>query len=204
MTDDPSKPNPVTKSSEQSVFNASNDADSGQEVSVVESSRKLTGEKVVQFDNQTIFNRVIKRFRGRHLIFRTQLDERVRLFPRPYALVSSFRGPVWFFYGLGQIWLTHQKYHQFDGWMARVPRVGSAKLKKLVDLLEKPLSEFTHHCNESGIEGTLILEPTTVEFHWTFGYSLDQEGQKEEACGLLDVPFERLIQAFMDVKGESH
>ena len=75
-------------------------------------------------DDAQVLNRVIKRFGGRHLIFRTQLGDSWRVLPKPYALVSTFRGPVWFFYGIGQVWVTHKKYREFDGWMARVPRMG--------------------------------------------------------------------------------
>jgi hypothetical protein len=145
-------------------------------------------------------NRIIKRFGGRHLIFRTQLQKNWRVLPRSYGLVSDFCGPVWFFYGLGQIWVTHKKYRQYDGWTARVPRIGGAKIVKLLDSLESAITEFTHHCNTNGIEGTLVLEPEVIEFHWTFGYSLEKEKMKPEECGLLDSDFEKLVDAFLIAK----
>ena len=154
-------------------------------------------------DGDHVLNKVIKRFGGRHLIFRTQLGEGFRFLPRPYGLVSTFRGPVWFFYGLGQVWLTHKKYHDFDGWMARVPRIASPKIVKLLDNLETQLTEFTHHCNENGIEGTLVIEPTTIEFHWTFGYSLDKEKLKTEESEMLDHQFKKLVDKFLEVKDQS-
>lgn len=153
-----------------------------------------------QGDGGMILNRIIKRFGGRHLIFRTQLDDGFRILPKPYAIVSTFRGPVWFFYGLGQVWLTHKKYHDFDGWMARLPRISAPRIQKLLDALESQLTEFTHHCNENGIEGTIIVEPTTIEFHWTFGYSLEKEKLKQEASTVLDSQFQKLVDAFLTVK----
>jgi hypothetical protein len=147
-----------------------------------------------------ILNRIIKRFGGRHLIFRTQLGEGFRIIPKPYALVSTFRGPVWFFYGLGQVWITHKKYHDFDGWMARIPRISADKVTKLLDKLENQISEFTHHCNEHGIEGTILVEPTTIEFHWTFGHSLEKEKMKDEASNILDDQFQKLVDAFLIAK----
>ena len=113
-------------------------------------------------DNQSPVNRVIKRFGGRHLIFRTSMESGWRILPRSYALVSDFTGPVWFFYGLGQIWVTHKKFKRYDGWTARVPRFGGAKFVDLLSKLESDLIEFTHHCNENGIEGTVVLEPSLI------------------------------------------
>jgi hypothetical protein len=146
-----------------------------------------------------MLNRIIKRFGGRHLIFRTQLGG-WRLLPRSYALVSDFCGPIWFFYGLGQIWLTHKKYQQYDGWTARVPRLGGGKVVQLLDVLKPALTEFTHHCNETGIEGTVVVEPSLIEFHWTFGYSLEKEKLKPEQSDVLDAQFKILVDAFLAAK----
>ena len=52
------------------------------------------------------------------------------------------------------------------GWTARVPRLGGAKFVDLLTKLESELIEFTHHCNENGIEGTVVLEPNLIEFHF--------------------------------------
>ncbi len=150
---------------------------------------------------ERVTNRVVKRFGGRHLIFRTQLGK-WRLFPRPYGLVSTFRGPVWFFYGVGQVWITHRKYHAYDGWLARVPRIWAPKITSLLDRLEPQITEFTHHCNEQGIEGTIVIEPTLLEFHWTFGYPLEQEKLKQEHADLLDSQFQKLVDAFLAAKAE--
>ncbi|MFK7769830.1 MAG: hypothetical protein AB8B55_21660 [Mariniblastus sp.] len=146
-----------------------------------------------------MLNRIIKRFGGRHLIFRTQLGS-WRLFPRPYALVSTFRGPVWFFYGVGQVWVTHKKYVAFDGWMSRVPRISRPKIVTLLDELNQPITEFTHYCNENGLEGTIVMDRNTIEFHWTFGYELEKEKMKTEQTQLLDEPFKKLVDAFLVAK----
>jgi len=151
-------------------------------------------------DNQSPVNRVIKRFGGRHLIFRTSMESGWRILPRSYALVSDFTGPVWFFYGLGQIWVTHKKFKRYDGWTARVPRFGGAKFVDLLSKLESDLIEFTHHCNENGIEGTVVLEPSLIEFHWTFGYSLEKEKMKPEQADTLDTQFNKLVEAFVGCK----
>ena len=90
-----------------------------------------------------VLNRIIKRFGGRHLIFRTEMGS-WRWLPRPYALVSTFRGPIWLFYGAGQVWLTHRKYQEFDGWLSRVPRLPAPKTLQLLDKLTDDLTEFTH------------------------------------------------------------
>lgn len=150
-------------------------------------------------DSSNALNRIVKRFGGRHLIFRTQL-RKWGVLPRSYALVSDFCGPVWFFYGLGQIWITHKKYQQYDGWTARIPRLGGGKIVSLLDELKPAITEFTHHCNENGIEGTLVIEPKVIEFHWTFGCSLEKEKMKPGECGLLDQQFKKLVDAFMNVK----
>ena len=148
-----------------------------------------------------VLNRIIKRFGGRHLIFRTQLGKWT-VVPQPRGLVSTFRGPMWFFYGLGQVWVTHKKYHQYDGWLARVPRVWAPKITLLLDKLEPQLTEFTHHCNEHGIEGTVVIEPNIIEFHWTFGYPLKKEKQKIEHANMLDTQFKQLVDAFLVAKEE--
>lgn len=151
-------------------------------------------------DNRSSTNRIIKRFGGRHLIFRTNMESGWRILPRSYAMVSDFAGPVWFFYGLGQIWITHKKFKRYDGWNARVPRLGGAKLVDLLTKLESELIVFTHHCNENGIEGTIVLEPNLIEFHWTFGYSLEKEKMKPEQSDMLDAQFNKLVEAFVKCK----
>ena len=148
-------------------------------------------------NEQSSINRVIKRFGGRHLIFRTTMETGWRILHRSYALVSDFAGPVWFFYGLGQIWVTHRKFKRYDGWTARVPRFGGAKFSALLTALESDLIEFTHHCNMNGIEGTVVLEHNLIEFHWTFGYSLEKEKMKPEQSDSLDAQFRKLVEAFV-------
>lgn len=147
---------------------------------------------------EQVLNRVIKRFGGRHLIFRTQLGK-WKVVPRPYGLVSTFRGPVWFFYGIGQVWITHKQYHEYDGWLARVPRIWAPKITTMLDRLEPQITEFTHHCNEHGIEGTIVIEPTLLEFHWTFGYPLEKENLKTEHADMLNAQFHKLVEAFLVV-----
>ncbi len=163
--------------------------------------KDVTETLSISSSGEHVLNRIIKRFGGRHLIFRTQLGK-WSLIPRPYGLVSTFRGPVWIFYGVGQVWVTHKKYREFDGWLARVPRISAPKIVKLLDVLDPQLTQFTHHCNENGIEGTVVLEPHTIEFHWTFAYPLKDEKQKKENADLLDAQFQRLVDAFLIAKDE--
>ena len=151
-------------------------------------------------DNVVVENRVIKRFGGRHLIFRTRIETGWHLLPRSYALISDFSGPVWFFYGLGQIWITHTKFKKYDCWTARVPRLGGSKLVKLLTALEPALITFTNHCNENGIEGTIVVEHDLIEFHWTFGYSLEKEKMKPEQSDVLDTQFNKLVEEFVASK----
>ena len=148
-----------------------------------------------------ILNRIIKRFGGRHLIFRTEMGS-WRWLPRPYALVSTFRGPIWLFYGAGQVWVTHRKYQEFDGWLSRVPRLPAPKTIQLLDKLTASLTEFAHYCNEHGFEGTVVVEPKVIEFHWTFGYELEKEKMKTEKTDLLDAPFQKLVDAYLEAKKE--
>ena len=160
-------------------------------------STSTTETKQAASDNPVVENRVIKRFGGRHLIFRTRLESNWRILPRSYALISDFSGPIWFFYGLGQIWITHTKFKRYDCWTARVPRLGGSKLVKLLTALGPALTEFTNHCNENGIEGTVVVEHDLIEFHWTFGYSLEKEKMKPEQSDVLDAQFNNLVEAFV-------
>jgi hypothetical protein len=146
-------------------------------------------------------NRIIKRFGGRHLIFRTKVGG-WRILPKPYILVSSFRGVVWVFYGAGQVWLTHHKLREIDGWMARVPRIFPSQVVKIMDAIEPELSAFITHCNEQGIDGTVVIEKRVIEFHWTFGHELETEKIKKENAGLLDQRFETLVNAYLKAKEE--
>ena len=156
-------------------------------------------ESISNDNDKQVLNRVIKRFGGRHLIFRTQLGS-WRFLPKPYALVSTFRGPIWFFYGIGQVWITHRKYREFDGWMSRVPRMSAPRIVELVDKLENPLTEFTHYCNEHGIEGTIVIEPRVIEFHWTFDYTVEKESMKQSHTDILDAPFKELVDCYLIAK----
>ncbi len=152
-------------------------------------------------DDGRALNRIIKRLGGRHLIFRTQLRS-WNILPRPYALVSTFRGPIWFFYGIGQVWVTHKGYREFDGWMSRIPRVPAPKIVQLLDKLESPLTEFTRYCNQHGIEGTIVIESNMIEFHWTFDYSVEKEAMKQSHTDILDQPFQQLVECFQQAKTE--
>ena len=142
-------------------------------------------------------NKVVKRFGGRHLIFRTNTGKKTIL-PKPYALVSSFTGPDWFFYGIGQVFLTHEKLCEFELWTARLPRSTKikAKLEKLLMNLEPELNGFIGHCNEHGVEGTIVVEENIIEFHWTFGHELEEEKLKDENKSPLEKKFDELVAAF--------
>jgi hypothetical protein len=142
-------------------------------------------------------NKVVKRFGGRHLIFQACVSDKSWL-PKPYALVSSFRGPYWFFYGIGQVFVTHRVLGEFEKWQARVPRSpkSAAKLEKMLMQLEPELNAFIKHCNEHGIEGTIVVEKDVLEFHWTFGHELEQEKLKDENRSPLEVKFDALVNEF--------
>jgi len=146
-------------------------------------------------------NKVVKRFGGRHLIFRTNAGKK-SILPKPYALVSSFRRTDWLFYGVGQVFLTHEKLGQFQNWMARVPRGAKshANLEKLLMSMEPELNSFIDHCNEHGIEGTIIIEENVIEFHWTFGEELEEEKLKDENKSPLAKKFDDLVAAYLREK----
>ena len=104
------------------------------------------------------------------------------------------------FYGIGQVWVTHKKYREFDGWLSRVPRISSPKLVAILDRIEPTITEFTHYCNENGIEGTIVVESKVIEFHWTFDYTVEKEKQKQNKTNILDVPFRKLVDAYLEAK----
>ncbi len=146
-------------------------------------------------------NKVVKRFGGRHLIFRTNVGKK-SLLPKPYALVSSFKGSDWLFYGVGQLFLTHEDLGEFELWTVKVPRrvKPKAQLEKLLMALEPELCSFIGHCNEHGIEGTIVVEENVIEFHWTFGQELKEENLKDENKSPLDKKFDELVSAFLREK----
>ncbi len=146
--------------------------------------------------------RIIKRYGGRHLIFRTKPDG-MAILPRPYLLISSFKGAVWVFYGLGQIWITHKKIDRIENWIVRSPRIRSKKLQHVFQALRPDLLEFIHFCNENHLEGTLVLEPKVLEFHWTFGPEKAIEKHKDEHAGLMEAQFEILVSKFRLLQEES-
>ena len=158
-------------------------------------------EKKAEMDAKGDLNKIVKRFGGRHLIFRTKTGG-WWITPTPYVLISSFRGPMWVFYGAGQIWLTHKKVREIGGWMARAPRLGSKEVTAILDKIETPIAEFTNYCNEHGIEGTLVVEKKCIEFHWTFGDELELESQKGENASPLDQKFSTLCDCFLEAKSD--
>lgn len=143
--------------------------------------------------------RVIRKLGGRHLIFRAHPGP-FKFLPRPGILISPFQGPVWFFYGMGQVWLTHRKSETYSGWRSRVPRVGAGKLAALVSQLRPELETFIDFCNEHGIEGTLLFESRVVEFHWVFGFELEEEKGKPEHADALYDHFVRLARRFDEIR----
>lgn len=146
-------------------------------------------------------NKVVKRFGGRHLIFRTNMGKK-SILPKPYALVSSFRGSDWLFYGVGQVFLTHEKLGEFQDWIARIPRRAKshANLEKLLMSMEPELNSFIGHCNEHGIQGTIVVEENVIEFHWTFGEELEEEKLKDENKSPLAKKFDELVAAYLREK----
>ena len=145
-------------------------------------------------------DQIIQRLGGRHLILRRKWGSRP-WFPTPSALISDFRGPVWAFYGLGQIWLTHQHYRSYDGWNSRVSRYRGVPLIETLDQMEAAINRFTHFCNEHGIEGTIVIEPHEIEFHWTFGYQLASERDKPQHADAMEREFSRLADACQAAQG---
>ena len=153
-------------------------------------------------EGKTKENRIIKRFGGRHLIFRTKLGG-WWMIPKPYILISSFRGAVWVFYGMGQIWATHTKDRQIEDWIVRKPRIRSKAVTAILDRIEPEVREFVNYCNGQSIEGTLVLERKMIEFHWTFGNEpLPKEKEKPENAETLDSKFNLLVDAFLKAKDE--
>ncbi len=146
-------------------------------------------------------NRIIKRFGGRHLIFRTKIGG-WPFVPHSYLLISAFRGPVWVFYGIGQIWLTHRKNGQIGGWTIRSPRLASKQLLEMMERLRPQLEHFIEYCKQHAIEGTIVLEKRVVEFHWTFGHELPGEQLKPEHSADLEPEFRRLVDAFEPLPAE--
>ncbi len=116
--------------------------------------------------------------------------------PHPYLLISSFRGPVWVFYGIGQIWLTHRKLFRIGDWIVRTPRLRSRHLTEKLNQMKTPLKEFIGFCDAHGIQGTIVMERQILEFHWTFGFELEKEKQKPDHSAGMDVQFARLVEAF--------
>jgi hypothetical protein len=84
--------------------------------------------------------------------------------------------------------------------MSRVPRLPAPKIVKLLDMLEEELTSFTHYCNESGIEGTIVVEAKVIEFHWTFDYKVDKETEKKDKTDFLDAPFQKLVDKYLEAK----
>lgn len=147
-------------------------------------------------------NQIIKRFGGRHLIFRTKVGG-WWFVPKPYVLISSFRGPVWIFYGMGQIWATHTKDREIEDWIVRRPRFVSKAVCRILNRMEPQLKDFIQFCNSQSIEGTLVIEKKVIEFHWTFGNEpLPKEKEKPDNSETLDSNFQDLVHEFLAAKRE--
>ncbi|MEZ6093102.1 MAG: hypothetical protein R3C03_02525 [Pirellulaceae bacterium] len=114
----------------------------------------------------------------------------------PYAFVSSVSGPVWFFYGIGQIWLTHEKSGAIDGWQIRLPRVRAKQFDATIQSLKEPLTSFVQFCNEHQIEGTIVLEQYEIEFHWLFGQGMKGGKQEPQLQNEIEKQFAILAEAF--------
>lgn len=140
-------------------------------------------------------SRIIRRFGGRHLIYRTRIGGWT-VIPHSYLLISPIKGPVWIFYGIGQIWLTHRKSGRVGGWIVRSPRIASRILLGMVERLHPELEQFIAYCDEHGVEGTIVMERRVIEFHWIFGEELPDERDKPEQSRGLHVAFARLVEAF--------
>jgi len=145
-------------------------------------------------------SRVVKKFGGRHLIFRQKVGG-WWVVPKQYLLVSSFRGPVWIFYGAGQIWFTHKKDMEVENWIVRRPRFGAKPIKDILNQILPKLCEFINFCNAQSIEGTIVIERKVLEFHWTFGNApLEKEKKKPENAETIESIFQELVDEFLQAK----
>lgn len=145
--------------------------------------------------------KIIRRLGGHHLIFRLKKGP-WWMIPKPYVLVSSIRGPLWVFYGIGQIWITHKKVKEIKNWSVRVPRFINKRLLQLVDRLEPEIEKFIDYCETEGLTATLVIERKIIECHWTMR---QKEKKEEEADGSIhqikiDERFNLLAQKFVEMQ----
>lgn len=85
--------------------------------------------------------------------------------------------------------------------MARTPRVRSKEVTAITEKIEPELNSFIGFCNEHGIEGTVLIEKEVIEFHWTFGFELEQEAKKGEHADDLESHFQAVVEAYKKAKG---
>ncbi len=140
--------------------------------------------------------RIVRRAGGRHLVFRIQRP-RNWLVPRPYALISNIEGPLWMFYGVGQVWITHRRIKRIRDWTLRVPRVVSHRIIELVGKLEQDIDRFISQIEDQDLIGTVLIDRRTIEFHWTV--PRDQREDSTNASkrqAVVDLHFNQLATAF--------
>ncbi len=143
---------------------------------------------------------IVHRLGGRHLIFRLNKGQGLwRFVPRPYVLISCIQGPLWVFYGIGQIWLTHKKAKNIKDWAVRVPRFLSPSLIQLVDRLEPDIERFVDYCNDKGFTATLVIEKKVIEIHWTRRKTepAEAEQKNDQPEKTIDEMFNELAQRFV-------
>ena len=144
--------------------------------------------------------KVSHRLMGRHLMFRLNKN-RLRFWPKPYVILSSIEGPIWVFFGAGQLWLTHRRVRRINEWLLRIPRFRSPKLMKLIDRLEPDLVEFIEYCESQDIIGALFIERELIEFHWSLRKRECQDkGDRKNREVIIDPQFNRLAQRFAELQ----
>ena len=143
-----------------------------------------------------IAKKVIQKAGGRHLVFRIKRGPWWFL-PKPYALISNIEGSILFFYGIGQIWVTHKKERRINDWMLRVPRFISKRINWLVNELQPEIVKFIDQIQEVEIIGTLIIERRVVEFHWTVPRQQRHASvPDEDRVQIINDAFNRLAKEF--------
>ncbi len=149
-----------------------------------------------------IAKRVIQRAGGRHLVFRINKGP-LWFVPKPYALISNIEGTILFFYGFGQIWVTHKKLRRIAEWFVRVPRFASKHIKRIVGELEPQIQTFIADVEKLGLIGTLVVERKVIEFHWTV--PRDQRGDADQIADRktkIDTAFNQLAAGFAKLQLE--
>ena len=145
--------------------------------------------------NPEIDKHVIAKAGGRHLVYRINRGPWWFL-PKPYAMISNIEGSVLFFYGVGQIWVTHKRIRRINEWWLRVPRFISKRLVGVIDTLEPQISEFIDRVDELEVIGTLLIERRVIEFHWTVPRGQRNDSNDARRKAVIDKEFNKLAKCY--------